>query len=741
MVRIVCLACLVLAICVAAADAQSDAQREAEGVLSVVRHEFPLQNLVVIETRTLDPAAGRIVRISRTLAGGVVDVDALARREVFLRRARLGKMTPDLHQQVAAALARNADVEVALWLALPLQCDFREVLEAALARGLAPEDARRLARDEAELCLRSITGPVAAELEARGYRILYAGTISPVVIVRMPAGAVAGVAADPRVVQAYHASTRGERLLDKAQNTLRTPTVWARGFTGKGSSLKVLVNDVDHVTQGSPYLPKVTALNTVSVIDQHASAVAGNICSKHTQFQGVAHELPEIFSASGAGDAAAPKVWDAAIKAGISYGNCSWWNLKRGQVYFLDRYFDHIVRNFGVMMFAACGNEGQSPAPSCTTPANAYNVISSGCYNDADTPDWGDDAMAAYSSYQNPLEGHEKPEVAAPGDEVATLTEKYPWIAGGFNGTSSASPLTCGVGVLLGTRDTNLRTRTQSLKAVIMASAWHNVEGNSRLSDKDGVGGVHAAAADAVVRDKQYVDGTLTAASFTNGVKDISVRLQAASRTRVCVVWFSNANSSYSTDNLDMDLDVVILDPKLRTVASSANTKCGFEIVQFLPKMTGNYTVRLQKQRFTGTSEPFAVAWSDRQDMATCQVTLNGTGQVGTTMKVTFSDPYSPGAPAIGAASLSSLPGYLAIPDGFMVPLGPDALFVASASGVFPGFRGSLNYSGDMSGSMKIPKINELRGIEIYLAMAALRSGSSGDIVRGTSPAVKFKIQ
>ena len=62
-----------------------------------------------------------------------------------------------------------------------------------------------------------------------------------------------------------------------------------------------------------------------------------------------------------------------------------------------------------------------------------------------------------------------------------------------------------------------------------------------------------------------------------------------------------------------------------------------------------------------------------------------------------------------------------------MVPLGPDALFVASASGVFPGFRGSLNYSGDMSGSMKIPKINELRGIEIYLAMAATHQ-ARGDI-------------
>jgi hypothetical protein len=712
----------------------------AQPVDTETRHEFPMQGLTVIETRRLDPAAGVIRREVRTPAGAVVDVDLLARREAKLRIEDLGRMTLDLHEHVARAWSANLPVETAFWLAAPGMPDFRLRIEEGLACGLTSEAARCVARDEAEAFFRPMTVTFGAELLARGYEVVRVGTISPTVIARIPAREVAGVAADARVIQAYHASDRAEKLLDKAQACLRTPTAWDGGQTGKNSTLKVMVNDVDHVSSGNPYLPKVTALNTVVLVDLHATAVAGNICSSHPQFKGVAKELPEIFSASGAGDAAAPKVWDAAIKAGISYGNCSWWNLKRGKIDFLDRYFDHIVRNFGVMMFAACGNEGTSPAPSCTTPSNAYNVISTGCYNEGDTPDWTDDKMADYSSYQNPQEGHEKPELAAPGDEVATLTEKSPWIAGGFNGTSSASPLTCGVAALLGTRDSNLRTRTYTLKAVLMASAWHNIEGDATLSDKDGVGGVHASAADAVVRDAQYVDGTLTPASFTNGVKDVPIQLQAGNRTRVCVVWFSNANSSYSTDNLDMDLDLVILDPAQKTVASSAHTKNPFEIVAFYPRRTGTYTVRLQRQRFTGTSEPFAVAWSDRQDMATAKITLNGTGQIGTTMKVTFSDRYHPGAVYVGAAALSSLPGCVPLPEGHLVPLAPDNLLLATLSGLFPGFTGFLDGQGNKTTSMPIPNKPEIRGIELYIAMASFRSGTSGAIVRGTSPAVSFKI-
>lgn len=314
-------------------------------------------------------------------------------------------------------------------------------------------------------------------------------------------------------------------------------------------------------------------------------------------------------------------------------------------------------------------------------------------------------------------------------------------MASGFGGTSSASPLTCGVAALLGTRDTNLRARTQTLKAVLMASAWHNVEGVAVLSDKDGAGGVHAAAADAVVRDQQYVDGTLTAGSFdVNGHRDLLIPVRAGDETRVVALWFSNANSQYSTDRLDMDLDIVVLDPASQPVAASASTTNPFEIVAFVPVTSGNYTVRLVRQRFQGSSEPFAVVWSSRADTATAEVKPAGTFAIGTTVGVTFRDGYHPGATYVGAASFGTLPQSIAIHGGHVVPLGLDPLLLASIQGVFPGFLGSLDAAGEAVGALPIPNLGALRGLDIYLAMITLGPAPSVAVI-GLSPAATFRIQ
>ncbi len=707
-------------------------------VLSTTSHAFTHLGLTVEEVRILDAENGTVRREARTPDGTLVDVDDLTRRESALRIASRMKLSSDLFERVLAANPTSTPLEVALWMRLPGAPDFRLVLEEGVARGMTGEAARRGALDVAEGFYTPHTRTFSLQLEARGYEVTYASTWCPVVMARIPARDIASVAADSRVALAYHSAPAWIPENHNAQPTLRTPTVHARGVTGKNSTIKVMVNDPGHVTTQNPYLPPITLLNSGSA-RYHATACAGNICSRHTTYFGGAKELPKLYSGNGSGDTNAPKVWDLAIKAGICYGNCSWWNGKKGKIEFLDRFFDYTIRNFGVMMFKSTGNQGTTSTPYSTTPGNGYNMTNSGCYNDGDTWDWDNDAMASYSSYRNPAEGHEKPEVASPGDKVTTMYYRSPWIYSSFGGTSSASPLTCGVATLLGTRDVNLRTRTYTLKAILMASAWHNVEGNAVLSDKDGAGSVHAAAADAVVRDRQFVDGTLTASSFPFGRKDIPIQLQALDETRITALWFSKADSRYATDVLEMDLDLVVLDPSNKVVASSASTKNPFEIVAFLPAMTGTYTVRLVRQRFTGTSEPYAVVWSSRQDMATAEVTLTGSGAIGTSMIANFRDPYHPGAVYIGAASFSTLPHHVSLGGGFIAPLGPDALFLASILGVFPGFTGTLDASGQAKGTLAIPQETALKGLRIFVAMASFKSGK--DFVKGVSPAASFKIQ
>lgn len=68
-----------------------------------------------------------------------------------------------------------------------------------------------------------------------------------------------------------------------------------------------------------------------------------------------------------------------------------------------------------------------------------------------------------------------------------------------FGGTSSAGPLVAGLGALLWSVNNRLLGEMTTRKAAFMASAWHNVEGEKLLSDRDGAGSVHAAAAHQLV--------------------------------------------------------------------------------------------------------------------------------------------------------------------------------------------------------------------------------------------------
>ncbi len=203
----------------------------------------------------------------------------------------------------------------------------------------------------------------------------------------------------------------------------------------------------------------------------------------------------------GTGDIDAPPIWSNAILEGADFGNCSWWNFLKGQIEFLDRFFDHTIRNFSVMMFKSNGNQGTTGTPYGTTPGQGYNMTCSGAYSDQNNTNLADDAMASSSSFLDPNEGHRKPELAAPGTGVATTSTGTMGLQLSFGGTSSASPLTCGVATLVASSDNTLLSEMTTVKAVMMVSAWNNVEGDPTFSDKDGAGGINAKAAHSVVRD------------------------------------------------------------------------------------------------------------------------------------------------------------------------------------------------------------------------------------------------
>ncbi|HEX6810261.1 MAG TPA: S8 family serine peptidase [Planctomycetota bacterium] len=713
-------------------------------VLSRSERHLPELGVTIREERRLDVASRTVVRVATDADGRPVDPAALRRRAIERRDAVNGK----LHGSLVEKLAAQGVHEAAFWLVLPAAMpDLRAAIDDALRTGARAEDARRAALATARTHVTPGNAAFAAAARAAGAAVVHEDTITPIVFVRGTAEQLRQLAARADVDLAYWSSPtwmhEGEPIeLDAskaplwnewASKSARTDVVHRRGIDGAG--VKVLVNDVNEVRTTNPYLPPIVAGSTLSVA-AHATAVAGIIASRQVPNTGAAPGLTQLYSYAGAGDSSAPQAWAWGMGQGISFGNCSWWNGQKGQIQFLDRYFDYIIRHFAVMLFKSAGNQGGSDG-KVTTPGCGYNTIASGNADDRNTHDWDTDLMASSSSWVNPIEGHDKPEVSACGTTITTTTTASPWIGAQGTGTSYASPVTCGTAALLAQADTALQAQPEAVRALLMAGAFHNVEGAARLSDRDGAGHIDAAASHSALARGQLHRTVLTPASFTAGVYDVTIPLVANDETRICAVWFSLANSSYSTDVLQMDLDMTVWFGAT-LVASSASQANAFEIVQFVPAFTGSYTVRLQNQQFLGASEPFALAWVSRRNAATNEVRVGGSIVPGGLVTFEFVDTYHPGAGYIAVLSLTGAPATVPVGPLKVLELGFDFLTEASLS--LPGFWGVLPPNGRAPGSLLLPNLPWITGLPVHAAMVTL-DFTLPALAEETSPVTTFVIQ
>jgi len=678
---------------------------------------FPELGETVIDVRTVLPD-GRIDRFGVTADGAPIDVDGARLADHALEQRRFGNVDATLRAMIADAEA-GATLEVAFWLREPADGFAPATNIRAAAEGLPRElvpDAVRAARADALAANAARLAPrvdaFSAAVEAAGGTPIVRGLGWPLVIASMPIERIEALAEHELVDTAYISMPEWAPEGADEQGTMRTYDVWDQGVLADGN-VNVMIQDTGGVMTNNPYLPPVTVLIPWGD-DSHSTGVAGNVCNTHPDHRAAAYTLPRIFSAPGSGDSAAPNAWALGISAGIDFGACSWWNFLKGKIEFLDRFFDYTVRNYSVMMFKSNGNQGFSGTPYSTSPGNGYNVICTGNYNDNADADWSNDFMTPSSSYWNPIEGHQKPEVASPGDCSATTGTGGTFLQTCFGGTSSASPLTCGVAALFTASDPTLLTQMTTVKATLMASAWHNVEGAELLSDRDGAGGTHTKAAHALVRDGQWWFQEVVDNDFVGGVIDVPMTLNAGDTTRVAAVWFSNADASYSTDALDMDVDLAVLDPGGAVVASSASAVDAFELASFVPPVSGTYTVRLTRQRFDGVSEPLTVAWSTQNDSGTMQVRLHTASapfQVGGTPTFRFRDRYHGAGneffawPAMSAASAAPYTG------GWAIPVGFDAVSLLALQ--LPGWLGTFNGSGLATATLPIPGDPAIAGLDV----------------------------
>ncbi|MBI1382620.1 MAG: S8 family serine peptidase [Planctomycetaceae bacterium] len=731
---------------IAAADAQ-DAAREGG-----VRHHLGSDWSVVARRALADgqhldlrrvTAAGLVERRTVDPAGQSVALDGLLADERARQHLARGKRTPLLADSFSQ-LAPDEKRTVAFWLHAPDRDETGRWVRAMAASQSGDQvgpvlRAARTAAQELE-ALRHAPARQRAEAAvlAAGATLIEVPPEWPFVIARANDAAVDAVAALDEVESVYLLSDTWSEEGGFAQGTMRSHPLFDLGVAANGS-VRVLVNDTAQVQLNNVYLPPIVALNSSSAAS-HATGVAGNIANQHPEHRALAAGLPVLYSAGGSGDSAAPAIWSNAIGEGIDMGNCSWWNFQSGSIQFLDRFFDHTIRTYSVMLFKSNGNQGSTSQPYATTPGNGYNMVSVGAYSDNDTTAWADDTMASTSSWWNPIEGHDKPEVASPGTCVTSTGTGSSGLQNCFGGTSSASPLVAGLGALLLSVDNTLLGEMTTLKAALMASAWHNVEGDALLSERDGAGSVHAAAAYQLVANERWWHGEVTAAQFAGGFLDVPIPAVAGQEVRVCALWQSRANASYTSDVLEMDLDLVVLDPSGTPIATSASAFNPFELTSFDAALSGTYTARLTLQRFDGTSEPLTVAWSPRNDTGHAEVAYApGTPdiRVGSRPIFRFRDRYTgAGRPFQGVASTTLAPsGTPVLGGGYVLPVGFDSF--AAYSAALPGFGGTLNAAGGSRASLLIPNDPLLAGVGLHLAMVVFTTGGAVETV---SPPASFTI-
>ena len=333
------------------------------------------------DSRFLESATGRIVReVTNEATGAAVNFDAMLAREFAAAQTAAGKLSHELVDQLDNADS-NQTFDVVFWLRSPAALpDLREVLDAAIDNGQHPEDARRSALAVAATHMETVTTPFSVALRDAGTEPTYVDAYTPVVFASLRPATIRTLAMRADVDQVYYSfptwmdeETPVALPNDQASPTARTDAVHRRGITGAG--VKVLINDTQNVYPNSAFMPTVTTGSGNNVAN-HASAVAGITASSHPTFTGAAPGMADIYSYGGSGDTNAPLAWSWGMTQGISFGNCSWWNGNRGSIVFLDRYFDYIIRQFAVMMFKSCGNQGNGNPT--TTPGNGFNTTASG---------------------------------------------------------------------------------------------------------------------------------------------------------------------------------------------------------------------------------------------------------------------------------------------------------------------------------------------------------------------------
>jgi hypothetical protein len=452
---------------------------------------------------------------------------------------------------------------------------------------------------------------VVDELRQQGFDVTsYDGV--PSFFVVLPKKTIIELSKKDIVAKIYLADDTKKPEMDSATPTILAPNVWGRGITGSGVNIGIL--DIGNVDTNNSFLhlSVISRPGNATENSEHATEAASAAASFHGTYKGIAPDANII--SVGASGTSADEIdalqWAFSNNVDVLSSSCGF--QADTDMHWIDKVFDYYARYFSRMIIKSAGNTGGF----ITSPGKAWNVLTVGAFDDKNTPNWGDDQMWGSSAYINPTSSNndrEKPEVVAVGGHVTLLSSNDSITS--VMGTSVAAPQVSGISALIIQSNSALRYWPEAQKAILMASATHNIEGPSIVVSgqgdlKDGAGGVNADLAE---KAAQVRAGAMNVCIFScwwgisinNTDFPISTYLeepiyaQERSYVRVAISWWSNADSAGNEDRLDTDLDLRIKDSSGNWINSAVSMSYdnNYEIVQFLAPVSGWYYIEVYKAR------------------------------------------------------------------------------------------------------------------------------------------------
>jgi hypothetical protein len=442
---------------------------------------------------------------------------------------------------------------------------------------------------------------------------------SPIVGMTANAEGLAKLAQDPDIDRIYLDEQNVAETGEVAKVTTGIATLHLGG--AKGTGVRIALTEAEgRVETGSLLLNTIIqdATNVCAMPSDHTTEVASIVKGRRITLFGTTAGLegaaPNVeLRVGGSCSNNSVELMDASSRAatwGARAISMSWGHDTQLVANGTDRFYDDLTFNRWRTVVKSAGNRGcatpgeplSGPGGGLTTtPGLGFNVITVGGFDDHDTPTWSDDSIYVCTSFANPISTHsdrEKPELSAPAVNL-TVTTVGPANMTIASGTSGASPLVVSAVALLIERNSRLAIWPEITRAVLMATATHNIEGSSRLSDIDGAGGLNAGEAMSLAQDSQRTGGRWYTcdASTATPLDLITLTVGRQTRQRVVISWDTDPSYANYGNEPSADIDLEVVDPQGRVVASSRSFDGTNEIVEFDTPLAGTFTVRAVKFR------------------------------------------------------------------------------------------------------------------------------------------------